>query len=125
MDLRRNLLWVDGLAGAAVGVVVLTVSGSLSEWYQLPRDLLFFTGLANLAYGSYSLSLARRSVRPMSLILLLVVANSLWVVVCAILVAVFGQTASFFGLAHLVGEGLFVGGLACLEWRWRDLLRTA
>jgi hypothetical protein len=34
-------------------------------------------------------------------------------------------TASAFGLAHLVGEGLFVGGLAVLEWRRRERLLTA
>lgn len=125
MVLRRKLLWVDGLAGAVAGVAVLLLGGWLSKWYRLPQDFLFFIGLVNLAYGSYSLSLARRARRPKTLILLLVVANLTWAVLCFRWVVVFGETASLFGLAHLVGEGLFVGGLACLEWRWRELLRTA
>ena len=31
-------------------------------------------------------------------------------------------TASWLGLAHLILEALFVGGLALLEWRWREVL---
>ena len=124
-SLRRKLLWIDGLAGLTVGAVVLAASGWLSERYGLPRSLLLFTGVANVAYGSYSTSLARRSVRPRRLIWFLIFANLAWAVVCFILAIVYRETATFFGLAHLVGEGLFVGGLACLEWRWRELLRTA
>jgi hypothetical protein len=37
---------------------------------------------------------------------------------------IFWNTASPLGLAHVVAEGLFVGGLAVLEWRWRHLLQT-
>lgn len=125
MDLRRKLLWVDCLAGAVVGIAMLVLGGWLSEWYQLPQDLLFLMGLANLAYASYSFSLAMRSKRPKTLIRLLVVANLTWAVACFRWAVVFSETANLFGLAHLVGEGFFVGGLACLEWRWRELLRTA
>ncbi len=56
--------------------------------------------------------------------MLLVVANLTWALLCLRWVFVFSQTASPFGLAHLLLEALFVGGLACLEWRWRELLQT-
>lgn len=125
MDVRRHLLWVDGSAGLFVGAVVLLLCGWLSELYGLPYKLLFFIGVANVLYGSYSTSLAVRSVRPANLILLLVVANLTWAIGCMILAFTNGESVSLFGLAHLVGEGLFVGCLACLEWRWRELLRTA
>lgn len=121
----RKLLWVDCSAGAAVGLLVLTFSGWLSELYQLPRNFVVFMALANLAYALYSFSLATRPRRPRILILLLIVANMTWGVLCFWWAFTYGQTASLFGLAQLVGEGLFVGGLACLEWRWRELLLTA
>jgi hypothetical protein len=35
------------------------------------------------------------------------------------------HSASVFGVAHLAGEGLFVGGLAALEWRERERLRRS
>ena len=64
---QRKLLWVDGLGGASVGVLVLLLGGWLSELYRLPRDLVFLMGWANLAYGTYSTTLASRPRRPMGL----------------------------------------------------------
>jgi hypothetical protein len=34
-----------------------------------------------------------------------------------------GDTASIFGMIQLIGEAIFVGGLACLEWRYRKELQ--
>ncbi len=122
---RKRLLWIDGSAAAVAGAAVLLVRVWLTEWYRLPQDLLVFIGVVNLAYASYSLSLAARPHRPMWLILTLVAANLMWSVVCIILAVAYRETATLFGLAHLIGEALFVAGLASLEWRWRQLLRTA
>ena len=125
MDFRPKILWIDGLGAAVVGVAVLLAGRWLEEWYRLPKDLLFFIGVVNVVYASYSLSLVVRAKRPKTLIVLLVVANLTWASICLGLAIVFSKTASPFGLIHLVGEALWVGGLACLEWRWRELLRTA
>ncbi len=124
MDARK-LLWVDGLAGAFVGVVVLSISRWLSGWYRLPHDLVFFMGVMNLVYAGYSLSLASRKRRPMALIVLLVFANLGWAVACVRWGLIFAPSASWLGLVQLWGEALFVGGLAALEWRWREQLQTA
>lgn len=121
----RKLLWVDGLGGAIAGVAMLLASNWLGEWYQLPINLLLLNGAANLTYASYSLSLAMRTRRPKALILLLIAANLMWAMLCLRWVFVYAGTASLLGLAHLVGEVLFVGGLASLEWRWREQLQTA
>ena len=121
----RRLLWVDCTAGAVVGVAVLLTHGWLSEWFGLPRALLRFTGAANLAYGAYSFSLAVRSERPRALILLLIGANVLWAVLCVRWATVYGESATWLGLAHLLLEALFVGGLGVAEWRCREQLRTA
>ena len=122
MIVRQWVLWIDATAAALAGVVVLFVSGWLSGWYGLPQELLISIGVVNLVYASYSSSLAMRMRRPKALILLLVSANLLWSVVCVILALIYRDTATLFGLAHLLGEALFVGGLGGLEWRWRDLL---
>jgi hypothetical protein len=125
MRIRRNLLWIDGLAGAVAGVAMLLARNWLSDWYRLPRDLLLLIGAANLAYGAYSLSLAKRARRPKALILLLIIANLTWAVICLRWAFVFADAASLLGLVQLVGEALFVGGLASLEWRWREQLQSA
>jgi hypothetical protein len=125
-DLRQKLLWVDCLGGLAVGVLVLALSGWLSDLYRLPLDLVRFMGWVNLGYGAYSLSLASRAVRPLPLIVLLAVANMGWAVFfCFRWAFDFWGTASVFGLLQLVGEGIFVGALGCLELRWRESLRGA
>lgn len=105
-----------------MGVVVIAFAGPLSEFEGLPRGLLLFTGVVNLVYGSYSFSLATRRHRPAGLITALVVANFAWVPVCFSLAIVYAGSATPFGLLHLGGEGVFVGLLALLEWRNRDLL---
>jgi hypothetical protein len=119
---KRNLLWVDSLAGLTVGIAMLLLLGRLVRWYQLPRDLLVLVGAANVIYGLYSLSLAARARRPRALILLLIAANAAWAVACLRWLAIYGREASALGLAHLAGEALFVGGLAIQEWRWREQL---
>jgi hypothetical protein len=116
---RRNLLWVDCAGGLVAGLVVLSLSTWLAELYALPRALVVGIGLANVCYGTFSLSLAARSHRPPSLIVLLVAANATWAALCATGALVLWDTASGFGLAHLLGEGFFVGGLARLEWSAR------
>jgi hypothetical protein len=121
----RHLLWIDSGAGLGAGLVVLALSGWLSEVYALPRALLLGMGAANLAYGTYSGALARRARRPPGLILLLVVANAAWAVLCGVMAVRLAHSASVFGVAHLAGEGLFVGGLAALEWRERERLRRS
>jgi len=125
MTLLRRLLWVDCTAAALAGVLVLTFSGWLSRLHGLPQDLLLFTGVVNLLYGSYSFSLAVRTERPLALIKLLAVANMGWAVVCIGLATAYGQQATVFGLVHLIGEAIFVGGLGLLEWRQRYQLLTA
>ena len=122
MDYRRNLLWIDGLAALIAGILMLVLSGWLSWLYELPYGLLIFMGCINLAYSCYSLSLARRATRPIQLIWLLVAANSFWAIVCFVLAYHHGADASWFGLAHFIGEGIFVGALAFLEFRWRRML---
>jgi hypothetical protein len=123
--LLRKLLWLDCSAALLAGVAVLSLSEWLSQLYTLPRDLLVTVGVVNLAYGTFSFSLARRARRPRSLIVLLVVANGTWAALCALAAVLLGGTASAFGLAHFIGEGLFVGGLATLEWIQRERLLTA
>lgn len=110
-----------GAAGIA-GVLVVLFAAPLSDLEGLPRELLVFTGVVNLLYGSYSLSLAVRAERTVRSIKLLVLANFAWVPVCFALAATFAGSATPLGLFHLVGEGIFVGTLAIFEWANRGLL---
>ncbi len=123
--MRNNLLWIDCTAAALAGVGVIVLSGWLSRIEGLPQGVLLFTGIVNLLYASYSFSLARRPNRSLRAVKFLVFANLAWVPVCLGLVAYFSSVATPFAFVHLIGEALFVGGLAVLEWRNRDVLATS
>lgn len=118
----RKPLWVDCIAAAIAGVLVLALSGWLSRLHALPRDLLLFIGVVNLLYACYSFSLARRATRALWQIKLLVYANAGWALACLGIVMAFRSTISPFGILHLVGEAVFVGGLAAVEWHQRARL---
>lgn len=125
IDRRRNLLWVDGGAGFAVGVAMLAFFPWLVDWYRLPEDLLRLVAWANVSYGVYSLTLASRPRRPLALIVLLVLANLTWAVLCLRWIVIHSGDGGLLGLLHLGAEAVFVAALAGLEWRWRHLLRRA
>ena len=118
----KNLLWIDCTAAAVVGLAVVTLCGWLSRLYAVPRSLLLFTGIANLVYASYSFWLASRNRRPLGAIYALVSANFAWALVCVYLVFTVADSATGLGIAHLLGEAVFVTGLASLEWHWRSRL---
>jgi hypothetical protein len=123
MNFPRQLLWIDGLAGLLGGISLFLTIDLLEKWYNIPRGTLVFIGLANLTYATYSLSIARLKKRSGILIVILVIANLAWALNCLRMAITFGETASIFGLIHLIGEAIFVGGLACLEWRYRKDLQ--
>ncbi len=120
----KHLLWIDCIAGALAGVAVLLLLDWLAALYGMPRELLVFIGVANVLYASYSFSLAVRRTRSPDLLNALIVANGVWALVCIGMAVRWAGTASLFGLAHLLAEALFVGGLARLEWTWRAQLLT-
>ena len=122
--MTRDLLWVDSRAGLAVGAGMFALSGWLSAWFGLPRELLWIMGAANVGYGLYSGWLFTRRHRPRGAIVALVAANAAWALGCLVAAVHFAPVATVFGVLPLAGEGLIVGSLAALEWRARDALGT-
>ncbi|SFO79876.1 hypothetical protein SAMN05216601_102152 [Ectopseudomonas composti] len=125
MRMVRHILWLDCMAAAVAGVVVLLFAPWLNDWYSLPRELLSFIGAVNIAYACYSFSLAVRVRRSETLIKLLALANGFWALVCLGIAATFAPVITLPGLCHVLGEAAFVGGLGMLEWKWRRQLRVA
>ena len=110
------LLWLDCVAGGAVGVAILTLASVLAPWLGLPRGVLVCTALANLLYGVGSLSLATNRAPSPRRVRALVAANFAWSTVCIALAIAYARTTRL-GAAYFVLESLFVGGLALAEWR--------
>lgn len=119
MPSLKTLLWIDCTAAVLAGsaVVALTLTGFLPALHALPREFLLLLGTVNLLYGSYSFSLAVQRRSPKRWIAVLVLANLFWAAMCLGFSAVFFGSATPFGMVHLTGEAIFVGGLALFEWR--------
>jgi hypothetical protein len=114
----RACLLVDSGGGLLVGVGVLALSGWLAPLYGLPIDVVRFLGVCNLAYGSFSGSILLLSPPPRLVATrALVIANGAWPLVCVALGLAFRDVIGLLGAAALVGEGVYVGGLALVERR--------
>lgn len=125
MQLSMNrLLWVDCLGGLTMGVLVMAYGPTIAYWDNLPLVLIISVGVTNLIYGCFSLNLVIRNERPIILLYILVFANTMWFFVCCTLTTVWWADISMIGIFHLIGEGAYVAFLGCLEWRYREALRT-
>ena len=113
----RRLLWIDCLGAFAVGVGVLALSVWLAPFLGLPLWFVIGEGLANLAYGSFSYSLARQPSPPLRRVRLLAAMNMAWGAMALMLAVVLYGTVTPFGTAHLVINVVYVGGLGLMEWR--------
>ncbi len=107
------------MAGVTVGCAVLALAtgGQFSSLTGLPGWLPIFMGSANLLYAAFSFSIvtaARYNAMPVRL---LVLANATWSVTCIFMTYFFFSTATLLGLGYLMGEAVFLGCLACLEWK--------
>ena len=107
-------------------MLVLFLLDALAGLFALPRELVRVMGIANLAYAAVSFTLAMSARRGrVPFLRVVAAANLAWGVVCFALAVAFAAEASGFGLAQLIGEGLFVGGLGALEWRAAQLQGAA
>lgn len=117
------LLWVDCSAGAAVGIATLLMHPWLVDFYGFSKEFILVIGGANVLYGCFSFTLAVQKKRATLQFGILVAANVLWACLCLVFAATHWDTASAFGIAHLILECLFVGGLGVFEWLYRNQLR--
>ncbi|MFC4654933.1 hypothetical protein ACFO3I_07900 [Rheinheimera marina] len=125
MKIAKNLLWIDCTAGALAGILVISLSGWLTDLYSTSQSFLLVIGTVNLLYAWYSFTLATRRRRQESLIKILVCANGIWALICIAIVTQFSGNMTLLGCAHLIVEAVFVGGLAAMEWKWRNQLLIA
>lgn len=117
----RQILWFDGGGGLIAGAVTLALVDWLAALYQFAPGLVLFIAAANLLYGAYSTTLARRAGRDQwpsrRAVDVLIVANAAWAVVCVVVLIATWRSASVFGSIHVALEGGYLAALAAYEWR--------
>ncbi|MDF2417671.1 hypothetical protein GWP85_09125 [Acinetobacter beijerinckii] len=124
MNIQKNILWIDCGAAALVGMLVLFAVQWLSSLYHLPKNVIISIGCVNLLYACYSFLLANYKKRSILLINMLMVANSIWGLICLIMLWMFWQEMTIFVIIHILGEAFFVSSLARLEYLWRQQLSS-
>lgn len=118
----HQILRLDYGGGLIVGLLLLALAGWLRGLFAMPPLLYFGIAGANLAYGCFSLWIARRPARPVALVATLAGANAIWGILCGLAVVFLRDAMSIWGLAHVLAEGLFVFWLAGMEWRHRHAI---
>lgn len=118
----KNILWVDCVGAILTGTLLMILSGWIATLYGLQQWFVISHAFVHLAYGTFSLSLSVRKIRPIRLIKLLVSANGAWALICFFLAVFFMGNVSIFAVAHFFLEGMYVGGLALIEWNRREEL---
>lgn len=111
----RNLLVVDALTCAVMGMLLLVAGGLLAGPLGLPADLLFYAGLLLLPIAALMalVALPARTSSPGAVIV--IAGNWLWVA-ASIALPVLGFVApTALGLAFLVVQAAAVAILAILE----------
>ena len=116
---RDWILWIDCMGGLIVGLLVLLFHPFLGRIEGLPKLTIVSIGIANLAYGSYSLFVTTRKRRPIGLVKMLALANMAWLLTCIGIVVLWFDVITEIGILLVVGEGIYVATLGITEWKWR------
>jgi hypothetical protein len=93
----------------------------LAAWYGLSTNIVVLIGSVNLVYACYSGRPAARASSGVSPtragVELLIAANLTWALASCVIALSMWHSARRMGLAHLIAEAVFVGGLAIIEFR--------
>lgn len=118
----RQLPWIDASGGLLVGTAMLVLRPLLVGFYGLSLTLITAIAVANLLYSIPGFAIGLSRPRPAWLLQLLIAANLAWFGVCVVLATVVWSSATMFGLAHLLAEGLYVAALALFERKHRAVI---
>ncbi len=118
----RALLTFDSIGGLVAGCWAIVAASLLTVWYSWPAGLSTVFGWVNVSYGCYSGALALRLRQKGQLargpVVLLVVANGAWALVCFGYAWSLRGSVSYLGLGHFLVEGVWLAALALLEVRY-------
>jgi hypothetical protein len=120
-----RILWLDCVGGLIVGTLVLLFCGWISELECLPIQYVVGMGVANLAYGSYSIWVTLSRPRSQRQVEILAAANTAWLFVCLAIAVLHLGSMSLLGYVHVIGEGVYVAALGITEWLMRKKLVKA
>lgn len=118
-----KLVWIDGTAALLSAIVVLVLKSLLSEFLNIPLNLLVLMCIVSFLYAAYSISLALLKEKPVYRIKILITGNIIWSLLCLIFILLQFKTINVFGIIYLSSESIFVAGLAWFEYKQLKLIK--
>ncbi len=112
----RSLLGVDAATCAAMGLLLVLVSGQVAGATQISAPLLFWAGLLLLPVAAFMALSARAARVPGWVASLVVFGNVAWVAASLVLPVAGVIAPNALGWAFLLLQATAVAGLSWLEW---------
>ena len=111
----RRVLGLDAIASGATGLLFALGSGALADALKLDQGFTNPIGLFLVCYGAAVAALALQ-VRPArTLVMVVIGANSLWVLASAAMLIMQWQSPNVFGTAFVIAQTAVVAGFAGLQ----------
>ena len=115
-DFLRHVLRLDALSCIACGVLQLGFPAVSARLFNLPQELVTYTGLFLLAYGAAVAVASTRALIPRPLVWLLVAGNLGWAALCIGLLASGRFSPTAMGTVYVGLQALTVLVLAELQY---------
>jgi hypothetical protein len=112
----RVLLGFDAVTCVAFGAALVVLNATLARVAGLPPALLYEAGWFLLAFGSFVSWAALRASPPRRAVVAIIVANALWVVASADLLAASLSPTTTIGFVLVAVQAIAVAMLAVLEF---------
>jgi hypothetical protein len=113
----RNLLLVDALSSAAMGVLLALGSTAISDLTRIPPALLLYAGFGLLPVTAFMTIVATRAAVSPAAVRLIIAGNALWVAASLLLLVTPWIEPNGLGSVFIAGQALVVAVLTGLEHR--------
>lgn len=121
----RTALTVDALVSGAAGILMIAGAGPLAPLLDLPRELLFWAGIALVPFVAMLVIVARRPAVPRLVVIDIVAINALWVAASFGLLASGAVAPNALGVAFVAAQAIAVAALGAWQALALRQARTA
>jgi hypothetical protein len=115
----KNLFLADGIGGLVSTLVAIGFKPYFVSLFNVPETIAIVLAIIGLSYAAYSFTVSRLvqpKVNGRKFLTILVVANALYSAFCLVLLIVFYQSTSLWGVAYFLLDTCIVGLIAAFEW---------
>ncbi|MBC3919182.1 hypothetical protein H8L32_16945 [Undibacterium sp. CY18W] len=115
----RKILMFDAITCVAMGLLLISTSGLLSELLGLPRDFVLLAGVALFPCAALMLLTSRIGTQaqpPAALVWLIIIGNAGWVIASLLTMELWFSPTTL-GMVFILAQAAAVVVLAVLEYR--------